>query len=113
MTLFSSLCNSLSALVRDAQSLVVLDHIAGIINAKSDKVDLEFYENVRYYEKLHHAQGQDHRSISIIKNLTQLVKNGISLIAMVGLLLSFHWIFTLVLFITVLPRRPGAVKIFG
>ncbi|MBN1349456.1 ABC transporter ATP-binding protein [candidate division KSB1 bacterium] len=102
-TLLSSLCNTLSALFSEKQSLVVTDYVHSMIQAKSVAVDLEFYENAQYYDTLQRAQGEGYRSVSIVTGLVQLSRNCISLLAMAGLLFSFHWIFAIILFITVMP----------
>ena len=103
VTLIGGLLNSAAALVREAQSMVVQDHLQNRIQSKSIKVDLAFFENPKYFDTFHRAQGQSSRAISIVNGLATIGQSAISLIAMIGLLLSFHWVFSLILFATVIP----------
>ena len=43
-------------LTSQAMGQVVTDHVSDVIHAKSIAVDLEYYENSRYYDVLHRAQ---------------------------------------------------------
>jgi ATP-binding cassette subfamily B protein len=54
--LFSAFCGLISGLIREAQSLAVTDHMYDILHAKSIAVDMEFYENPKYFDTLHRAQ---------------------------------------------------------
>jgi ATP-binding cassette subfamily B protein len=75
-----------------------------ILHAKSIEVDLEYYENPQYLDTLHRAQREGpYRPTHIINGLVQLGQSGISLLAMAGLLLSFHWGVTVLLFAAAAP----------
>jgi len=74
-----------------------------MILTKSITIDLEFYEDSKYYDMLHRAQEEGHRSISIVNSLAQIVRSCISLLAIAGLLFFLHWIFALILFFAVAP----------
>jgi ATP-binding cassette, subfamily B, bacterial len=100
----TSLVGSGAQLVSQAQSLAVTDHMQDIIHAKSVAVDLAYYEDPRYYDTLRRAQQEaPYRPTRILNNLTQLGQNLITLLAMVGLLLSLHWAVSIVLVVTVIP----------
>jgi ATP-binding cassette, subfamily B, bacterial len=104
MALFSAVLGLISGLVSQAQSLVMTDYMQEIIHTKSVEVDLEYYENAEYYDTLRRAQGQaPGRPLKILNGLLQLGRGGISLLAIAGLLLAFHWGIAVVLFVTVLP----------
>ena len=93
VTLFAALIRSIAGLVSEAQSQVVTDHMNDVLHAKSIEVDLEYYESSRYYDTLHRAQREaPFRPTHIVNGLVQIGQNGISLLAMAGLLFSFHWI---------------------
>ena len=47
---------SLGTLTSEAMGQVVTDHVSDIIHSKSLAVDLEYYENSKYYDVLHRAQ---------------------------------------------------------
>ena len=114
VALLSALIQLLSNLVKEAQSITVTDHMYDVLHAKSIEVDLEYYENPRYFDTLHRAQQEGpFRPTRIVNGLAQLVQNGISLLAMVGLLFSFHWIFAIILFLAVIPGILVRIKYSG
>ena len=105
--LLIAVAQSVSKLVSEAQAQVVTDHMSDIMHAKSVAVDLEYYENSRYYDTLHRAQQEaPFRPTSIINGLVQVASSGVSLIAMAALLFSLHWI---VAVIVVAAAVPGAL----
>lgn len=92
VTMLITLCDSLSELVNTAHAQRVTDYMQGIIHARAIEADLEYYENPRYYDTLQRAQQEaPYRPTLILNHLAQAGQNGISLAAMVGLLLSLHW----------------------
>jgi ATP-binding cassette subfamily B protein len=104
VALLNALLKSVSGLVMEQQSQLVSDYMNSTIHAKSIKVDMEFYENPKYYDTLHRAQKEGpYRPGRIVRGLVQVGQNIISLIAIAGLLISFHWGVSLLLFVTVLP----------
>ncbi len=104
VALLTALCTSLAEMVGLAQSQRVTDHIQGLLHAKSIEVDLEYYENARYYDALQRAQKEaSFRPAQILNRLAQVGQHGISLLAMVGLLLSLHWGIAAVLFVAAVP----------
>ncbi|MFC2172825.1 ABC transporter transmembrane domain-containing protein, partial [Acidobacteriota bacterium] len=114
VALITALCRSSANFVSEAQSQVISDHMNDVIHAKSIEVDLEYYESSQYYDTLHRAQQEaPYRPAHIVNNLVHLGQNGLSLLAMVGLLLSFHWIIAVILFITVIPGLLVRLKFAG
>lgn len=104
VALLNALVQLFAGLVKEAQSLAVTDHMYHVLHTKSVEVDLEFYENARYLDTLHRAQKEGpYRPTHIVNSLVQLGQNGISLAAMAGLLISFHWGIAGILFIAVMP----------
>lgn len=102
--LLNALCQSLSGIVEEAQGQVITDRIQEILHAKSVEVDLEYYENSRYYDALHRAQGEAiYRPLNILRGLLKFGQNGIALAALAGLLFSLHWGVAAVLFGAALP----------
>ena len=104
VALVSALCRSLAGLVSEAQAQVITDHMSDVLHAKSIEVDLEYYESAQYYDKLHRAQREaPFRPTRILNGLVQVAQNGISLLAMAGLLFSFHWGIATILFVATIP----------
>jgi ATP-binding cassette subfamily B protein len=103
VTLFSAFIRSIASLVSEWQAYLVSDHMNDIMLAKSAEVDLEYYESARYFDTLHRAQREaPFRPMSIVNGLTQIGQSSISLLAIAALLVSFHWIIAVILFIAVL-----------
>jgi ATP-binding cassette subfamily B protein len=103
-TLAGEFFRSIAGLVGEAQSQAVTDHMSDVLHAKSVDVDLEYYESAQYYDTLHRAQREaPYRPTHLVNSLVQIGQNGISLLAMAGLLLLFHWIVAVILFVAVLP----------
>ena len=104
VTIFNNLCQSLTELVNTAHAQQVTDYMQGIIHAKSVEADLEYYENAKYHDALQRAQQEaPYRPPQILNRLAQATQNGISLVAMVGLLVSLHWGIIGLLLIATLP----------
>lgn len=114
VTLATAAARSIANLVGEAQGLSVTDKVQDIIHGKSVEVDLEYYENSQYYDTLHRAQQEaPYRPTRILNGLLQVGQNSISLVAMVGLLLSLHWGVAAVLFVTAVPSVLVRVKYAG
>ena len=104
IALADALCRVIAEIVSEVQTQVVADHMFDILHAKSIEVDLEYYENPQYYDTLHRAQSDaPYRPPRIVNGLVQIAQNCISLLAMFGLLFSFHWGVVIVLFAATIP----------
>lgn len=104
VTIIVTLCTSLTELVNTAHSQRVTDYMQGIVHAKSIAADLEYYENAKYHDALQRAQQEaPYRPPQILNRLAGVAQNGISLVAMVGLLLSLHWGIIGVLVVAAIP----------
>lgn len=102
--LFSSAVSSVASIVGQIQSRVVTDYMQDILHRQSVSVDMSYYEDHRFYDSLHRAQQEaPYRPTGIVNDLVMALRNTISLLAMVGLLLSFHWSVALVLAVAALP----------
>jgi len=83
---------SASGLVTENQGHVITDHVQDLLHAKSVEADLAYYENPEYYDTLHRAQREaPYRPMRILDGILRLGQSGLSLIALVGLLVSLHW----------------------
>jgi ATP-binding cassette subfamily B protein len=112
--ILNALCQLIVSLVRETQTLAVTDHMYDILHAKSIEVDLEYYESPQYFDTLHRAQQEGpYRPTHIINGLMGLGQSGISLVAMAGLLFSFHWGVAVVLFAAAVPGVLVRVKYSG
>lgn len=104
VALLVAVCSSLSSVVSEAQSIQVSDSIQEILHAKSVEVDLEYYENPKYYEMLHRAQQEGpSRPTQIVNGLLQAGKSGMSLLGVLALMVSVNWLVALLLCVAALP----------
>jgi ATP-binding cassette subfamily B protein len=84
--------STLAGLVSTGQAHVVTDRMYEILHSKSIEMDLEYYENSEYYDSLHRAQQEaPYRPTRIVEGIFGCGQSAISLIAIGGLLLTFHW----------------------
>jgi len=114
VTLFSALCRSIAGLVRETQAQIVTDHVFDILHSKSIMVDLECYENPKYYDTLHLAQQEaPYRPTRIVNGLAQVSQCGISLLLMTWLLFSFHWSVAVILIVAAIPGALVRLKYSG
>ena len=103
-SLLGVICNSVSGLISEAQAERVTDRVQDLLHAKSIEVDLAYYETPDYHDALHRAQQEaPYRPARIVNGLVRIAQSGITLAAMAGLLLSFHWGVVAVLAIASLP----------
>lgn len=99
-----AVARSLSELTSEAQSMIVTDGVSDVLHAQSVAVDLEYYEDTRYYDTLHRAQQEaPYRPTRIVNGLVQMGQNLISLFGVAVLVLSFSWVIALILLLAAIP----------
>ena len=104
VALVSAVLDSIATLIREEQGERVVDHVQSILHAKSIEVDLQCYEDADYYDKLRRAQAEARvRPLQIVNGLQEIAQNAITMAVIAGLLFSFHWGVTAVLFVAVAP----------
>lgn len=109
--LLTAICRSAASLVNDAQAALVSDRVQDLLHAKSIDVDLEYYENSRYYNALHRAQEEaPFRPTRIVNGLAQLGQSAVSLAAVAALLISLNWMVALVLLAGAIPAVIIRIK---
>lgn len=104
VTLIIAALNAVSAVVEEHKGQLITDHVTDTIHRQSAAVDLSYYEDSSYHDTFYRAQREaTFRPTQIVRALTQLIQNSISLLALVGLLLYLHWSIALVLFLAAIP----------
>lgn len=104
LTLLSDLLSEASDLVRDAQGEQVTNYISATVHSKAIAVDLEAYENPKYYDTLSRVQRDAaYRPNQVVRGLTGIAQSAVNLIAVAGLLISLHWLVAVLLFVVTLP----------
>jgi ATP-binding cassette, subfamily B, bacterial len=102
--LVTSAFTTLSEVVSTAQTQRVTDYMQELLHSKSVAADLEYYENAQYYDTLQRAQQEaPFRPNQILTRVAQILQNGISLVGILGLLLSLYWGLAGVLLVAAMP----------
>ncbi|NNF04547.1 MAG: ABC transporter ATP-binding protein [Rhodothermales bacterium] len=109
--LIGQILSGLIGWIRTAQGELVQDHIKNLIHDKAASVDLEFYETPEYFDEMERANNQaEARSLSILQNLGNLLRNAITLISIAGLLIPYAWWLPLLLLVSTLPALGVVVR---
>lgn len=102
--LLSELLRGISGWVRTAQAELVQDYITSLIHEKSAAVDLAFYESPDFYDHLHRARmDASYRPVALLENLGNLTQNGITLVAMLAVLIPYSVWLPIILLASTLP----------
>lgn len=104
IAVIGNLCSAMLGYANTMQIHLVADHMQRMVQAKSIDLDLEYYENYRFYDKLHRAQRETPtRPLRIVQGLTELARNGLTLGGALAFLATFHWAVIAGVFATALP----------
>jgi ATP-binding cassette subfamily B protein len=97
--------------VRGIQAARVEDHVSGLVHERSTAVDLSFYESPDFHDHLHRARHEArHRPVALLENVGTLVQQGITLVAMAGVLLAFGWWLSVALVASTLPALAVVLR---
>ncbi len=90
--------------VRANQSELIQDHIQGLIHRQSVAADLAFYDSPEFYDHLHRARAEaSYRPVALLETLGSLLQNGVTLAAMLAVLIPFGAWLPVALFLSTLP----------
>jgi ATP-binding cassette subfamily B protein len=102
--LSKELLRGVSSYIRTIQSERVRDYISGLIHQKSMEIDLEFYDSPDYYDRLHRARsGAAYRPMALLESIGILLQNGITLVAMLFVLMPYGLWLPVALLVSTLP----------
>lgn len=106
-------CIYISAYLKEMQSDYLNKHITEIMLTKTNSLQMIDFDNAKTYDNINKVTSEAlSRSISIISNTMELIKNSISIIGTVGILISYNWIFILISTIAYLPVIMVNLKIY-
>ncbi|MCP3875009.1 MAG: ABC transporter ATP-binding protein [Desulfobacteraceae bacterium] len=112
--ILNTVCQQTSSYFKEKLSIKVSDYVYQMLHIKSVSVDLEFFENPAYFDTLHRAKTEGpFRPTSVVNGFIRLIQNSVSLIAISGLLISFHWTVPLFLICAVIPGVFIKIKYSG
>ena len=101
---FGLLLGNASKYIASAQGEQVQDHVMLKLHKKSAELDLAYYERPEYYDSLHLAQVEAPRRTSLFVNdISTIAQQGLSLVGVVALLMTYHWGIAGLLLIAVIP----------
>ena len=104
IALLQSLATAAGRWIGEAQAQSVTDYMFGILHDKSVQVDLGYYENPEFKDKLHRAQREaPYRPKRIVNSLLEVAQNLVTLLTMAGLLCAYHWSVLPVLVVSCVP----------
>lgn len=95
---------SLTGLVQTIQAEYVEQHVNDLIHAQALVLDLAFYESPDSYDQLYRARNDAmSRPVALVESLGGMLQNGLLLVAMTGVLLTFGFWLPLLLLVSALP----------
>jgi ATP-binding cassette subfamily B protein len=102
--LLAEVLQSLSELVRTAQSELVQDYVKGLVHEQSMKMDLSVHESSEYQDRLDRVRSEaGTRPLALLESVGSLFQNGITLLIMAAVLAPFGLWLPLVLLVSTLP----------
>ncbi len=102
--LVGELLQSLSELIRTAQSELVQDHIKGLIHQQTAAMDLSTHESPEFQDRLERVRSDaSARPLALLESAGSLVQNTITLVAMALVLAPFGIWLPVVLLLSTLP----------
>jgi ATP-binding cassette subfamily B protein len=111
LLLLGEALRGIAAWVRAAQAEWLRDHLDDLIHAQAIRLDLSYYETPEYYDQLHRARVDAlSRPLALLENLGHLAQNGLTLLAMAGVLWSYAPWLPLVLVGGALPALAVAAR---
>ncbi len=112
--LFQSLLNTVSNLVSSLQSDLLGNHISVGIIEKANALDLSYFENAQFYDKLENARREaGYRPGAMVGQVFSVLRSLITLVSVVGVLASLSpWLVLLVVAVCI-PSLVYQVKYSG
>ena len=90
--------------VSTAQAQAAAQHVERLVHQKSIEVDLAFYDSAEYYDRLHRARGEASSTpLDLLGSFGGLLRTGITVLAICGVLIAYAWWLPLVLLVSTLP----------
>jgi ATP-binding cassette, subfamily B, bacterial len=109
--LVMEILRSLTVWVRTAQSELLQDHIRELIHRKSVEADMAFYDSAEFHDHLHRARTDGYyRCTALLECMGSLAQNGLALVAIAGLLISFGVWLPLGLIASTLPALYVVIR---
>jgi ATP-binding cassette subfamily B protein len=110
VTLFSNLLSTLSNIVQQLLQEKVSNRVQFLILEKADTLDLSFFENPEFYDKLRQATDQStYQPVSMISQTFDLFRTTVTMFSMIFLLLQLSWWLAIVALIVPIPAFISSI----
>jgi len=104
VNLLDRICSTFNGLLQTLLQERVTEHIQLMILHKADTLDLAFFENPEFYDKMRNAtQDAISKPLIMISQTFNLVRAVVTLLSMLGLLLNLAWWLVLVAIVIPIP----------
>jgi ATP-binding cassette subfamily B protein len=111
INLVSNVISYGSSIIQTLLGDVIAHKINVRVIEKSTSLDLFYYENPEFYDKLSRAQREaSHRPLTIISQVFQLLQNSITISSMIVVLLRLHWLAVVLLIVAAIPHLLTQAK---
>ncbi|MDN3554784.1 ABC transporter ATP-binding protein [Halomonas maura] len=95
---------AMSNLAKEANALLVAEHIDQKIHSRAISADLAFYESPHYFDTLERArEAGNQRPAQVIGNLMLLIRSGLMLMGVMLLIISIHWLLLPLMMLAIIP----------
>jgi ATP-binding cassette subfamily B protein len=109
--LLTTVLGRLAHLVTTAQSELVQDHITNLLHQQALALDMAFHEIPAERDRFHRARTEARtQPITLLTNSGSLIQHGLTLVALLGVLLPYGVWLPVVLVLSVLPALYMAVR---
>ncbi len=111
VTVTGLVARALSGLATEAQAHFVTDLMMDRLHGKAVEVDYGYYEDPRYYDTLHRAQQEaPTRPTRLLGNLSQVLQSGITVVGILILLATLHWLLAGAIVVALIPALVAKVR---
>ncbi|MHB8647301.1 MAG: ABC transporter ATP-binding protein, partial [Thermomicrobiales bacterium] len=112
--LLASLLQTVSQLVTSLQSDLLSNYISVRLMEKANALDLSYFENAQFYDKLENARREaGYRPSQMVTQLFGLLRSTVTLISVIGVLASLSWWLVLLVVAVSVPSFIYQAKYSG
>ncbi|HYL42411.1 MAG TPA: hypothetical protein VEU97_03410, partial [Ktedonobacteraceae bacterium] len=109
--LFSNLLSTLSNIVQQLLQEKVSNRVQILILEKADTLDLAFFENPEFYDKMRQAADQStYQPVSMISQTFDLFRTAVTMFSMIFLLLQLSWWLAIVAILVPIPAFVSSIN---
>ncbi|MGI8687689.1 MAG: ABC transporter ATP-binding protein [Thermomicrobiales bacterium] len=112
--LLASLLQTVSTLVTSLQSDLLSNYISVRLMEKANALDLSYFENAQFYDKLENARREaGYRPSQMVQQLFGLLRSTVTLVSVIGVLASLSWWLVLLVVAVSIPSFIYQAKYSG